>query len=227
MSKINNLILPFDIYSRHTTIVNLILDSKSILDVGGCLKQLKSFINSDVKLFTTDVVGGDIIYDGQHLPFKTNSVDTVVSIDTIEHIHQKKRLPFLQELARVAKHQVVLAAPLGTQSHLNSEKKQLKKLKNPPQFLVEHVKYGLPRLEHIKFWLKHFPKHKLIFSGNHHLSQSLFKLHLSQIKLPLLCRIWYQLKKIMNVFINLTIYPFYKTRSLSQNINRFYIVISL
>ncbi len=75
--------------------------------------------------------------------------------------------------------------------------------------------------------LKIYPNHRLIFSGNHYLNSALFDFHASEIKLPVIGRIYYQLKKLLNVIFNLILYPIYKDLPLSQNTNRIYIVIKL
>ena len=228
--NIKNITLPYDVYCRHIMVARLIGSSSAVLDVGGSLKELEKF-TAGVKVFTTDVVGGDVIYNGKNLPFKTNSVDAVVSIDTIEHIPKSVREDFVRELGRVAKNKLIIAAPMGTKLHIEAEKsilaRQKAKSKKQDKYLTEHVSRGLPQLKEIKHWLKDFPSHKIIFSGNFRLAQKLFNLHQSEIKLPLLGRLWYQTKKIIFIAINLTLFSLENTVSFSQKVNRFYLEINL
>src|SRR3990167_5614694 len=98
--SLKSLLLPYDIYSRHKIVAQLIHRSGTVLDVGGSLRELAKFLPTQIELFSTDVIGGDVVFDGKNLPFKDRSFETVVSIDTMEHIPSKDRLEFLQELAR-------------------------------------------------------------------------------------------------------------------------------
>ncbi len=227
----HTLFLPYDVYSRHKIISELLGEPARVLDVGGSLKQLSSFISPSSKLFTTDIVGGDVIYNGQQLPFKDKCVDSVVSIDTIEHIPQNKRLPFLAELIRVAKKSVILAAPMGTPTHSQAEKEALNKLKkqNKPvdQFLLEHVQFGLPTLIEIKIWLSKLPHHQLFFSGNWHIAKTLWQMQNSEIPLPKINRLWFEIKKILNCLTNLILFPLEKYTPFSSKVNRFYLVINI
>jgi len=228
--NIKNITAPYDVYSRHMMVVRVIGSSSVVLDVGGSLKELEKFM-PEAKVFTTDVIGGDVISSGKNLPFKSNSVETVVSIDTVEHLPKPIRKEFIRELARVAKDKLIIAAPMGTKAHIKAEKSQLAKQKTsgkkPDQYLSEHVSHGLPQLTEIKSWLQDFPNHKIIFSGNFNISQKLFDLYRSELKLPLLGRFWYQTKKIIFAAINLTLFPLENEVSFSQKVNRFYLEINL
>lgn len=221
--QLNNLFLPYDVYSRHQIVANLIHRSGAVLDVGGSLKELAQFLPAKIKLFSTDVVGGDIIYDGHTLPFRNKSVETVVSIDTIEHIPASVRQPFIQELIRVAKKKVIIAAPMGTAAHIKTEKSE----PFPDQYLIEHIRFGLPSVEEIKQWVKPFTSHNLIFQGNFHFAKTLYHLQQSQIRLPKLGRLWYETKKIIFAMINICLFPWDKNLPFSQNTNRFYLQINL
>jgi len=229
--KLKSLLLPYDVFTRHKIIAELAGKTASVLDVGGSLKELSQFLPSRIRLFTVDLIGGDVIYDGKNLPFKTGAVDTVVSIDTIEHIPQKTRQEFIKELARVAKRKLIIAAPLGTKAHIQSEKLELQSQKTRKeatgQYLQEHVKHGLPMMQEIKHWLKNYPHSQIIFSGDFRTAQLLFKLHQSQIKLPKLGRLWFESKKFISAIINLGLFPIEKQVPLSQTVNRFYLKINL
>lgn len=228
--KIINLFLPFDVFIRHKFISQLLKNCRSILDVGGSLKELAGFLKID-NLKTADVQkGADIIYDGKKLPLKDNSFETIVSLDTLEHIKKNQRQDFIKELLRVAKEKVVLAAPLGTKTHIDFEKSLLNKLKREkkkiPGYLKEHVVNGLPDLEEIKDLIPRKYSWKIYFSGNLKLMDKLFRLHLFELKNPILNRFFYYLKFLINAVCNLFLYPVLINLPFSQSINRFYLVIN-
>jgi len=229
--KLKILTFPYDVYSRHRVIAQLINSAETVLDVGGSLRELKHFLPSSTKLLSVDIIGGDVLYNGKLLPFKTNSIDTVVSIDTVEHISKKARPGFIKELARVAQNQIIIAAPLGTNAHIQAEKHELKKqqlpLSKPDQYLVEHVLHGLPTLVEIKDWSKNYPNSQLIFSGNFHHAQTLFNFHRSQINIPKLNTLWFYIKPIFWIFINLILFPLEHPKKFQETINRFYLKIKI
>ena len=213
-------LLPYDVYSRHQRIAELITATGSILDVGGSLKEMKRFINHPIT--TTDVIGGDIIAAGTHLPFKDKSFDIVVSLDTIEHVPASKRPQFLSEALRVAKKEIIIAAPMGTSAHQQAEANLLK---NYPQdrYLQEHVKYGLPTLIDIKDWVKVLPRHELSFSDDWRLATFMFRLHRWETQPPQLNRLVYYAKFLINWLVNTCIFPFTKDVAYTQAVNRFFL----
>ena len=223
VKKIKILILPFDVYIRHKIVSSFFDRGESILDVGGGLDQLKKFASNQIT--TADIQNADIITRGDKLPFKTSQFDIVTSIDTLEHIPQKQRRIFINELIRVAKKKLILAAPLGTEKHQIYEKDLLKKLgQSSPDYLKEHVKYYLPTLDQIQ---KFFPNQKkdLFFSGNFYLSEKLLRFHLFETKNKFLNKTLYYFKFIFNLVLNIFLFPVLKKRKYCQSINRFYIVI--
>jgi ubiquinone/menaquinone biosynthesis C-methylase UbiE len=202
----------------------LITGEGTILDVGGSLKELKRFVSNHIT--TTDVIGGDIISAGTHLPFKDKSFDLVVSLDTIEHIPAKNRLLFLAEVIRVAKKQVIIAAPMGTIAHQQAEK-GLAKLHPKDRYLQEHIQYGLPTLADIKTWVKDLPQHELSFADDWRLAALMFKLHRFEINQPQLNRLIYYGKLLINWLANTLIFPFTKDVAYTQTVNRWFLKFSL
>ena len=141
-------LLPPDVFFRHLLVARELekISVKIVLDVGGSLGELRKF-RSDLKVVTADVIGGDVIYDGDRLPFKNNSFDAVVSIDTLEHVPPLKRVELVGEFLRVAKNILVVIAPYAAPAHLKHELKLKKDYENKgkriPGYLEEHLKYGL------------------------------------------------------------------------------------
>ncbi|OGY16728.1 MAG: hypothetical protein A2784_04555 [Candidatus Chisholmbacteria bacterium RIFCSPHIGHO2_01_FULL_48_12] len=216
--------LPYDVYSRHKRMAELINARGTILDVGGSLKELRHFVTHPIT--TVDVIGGDVIYQGNNLPFKDNSFDIVVSLDTIEHVPLKNRLQFIAESLRVSKKQVIIAAPMGTLAHQQVER-DLAKLHPEDRYLQEHIKYGLPTLADIKTWVKDLPQHELSFADDWRLAALMFKLHRFEINQPQLNRLIYYGKLLINWLTNTLIFPFTKNVAYTQTVNRWFLKFSL
>ena len=91
---------------------------------------------------------GAVYASGVALPFADNSFAAVVNIDTLEHLPQEMRIPFIQECLRVTQQHVIIAAPYGSQAHIEHEKMlhahYLKHNGRSHQYLSEHIQYGLP-----------------------------------------------------------------------------------
>lgn len=60
-----------------------------------------------------------VLCDGQKLPFKTNSFETVISSHTIEHVPNP--IEFLNELVRVSKNTIVIKCPHWLGDRLNGK----------------------------------------------------------------------------------------------------------
>lgn len=216
--------LPYDVYSRHRRMAELVTAKGSILDVGGSLKELKRFVNNPIT--TVDVIGGDVVAAGTYLPFKNNNFDIVVSLDTIEHIPAKNRLQFISENLRVAKKQVIIAAPMGTLAHQQAEA-QLLIACPKDHYLQEHIKYGLPSLVDIKNWVKDLPVHELSFSDDWRLARLMFKFYRFEVSQPQFNRLIHYGKPLINWLANTLIFPFTKDVAYTQNVNRFFLKITL
>lgn len=87
-----------------------------ILDVG-CGSNPRGDVNVDLFLNTLQEYDQksltktkvDVLADGNHLPFKTNSFDKVISHHTIEHTSTPFK--FLQEIIRVSKKDIEVICP--------------------------------------------------------------------------------------------------------------------
>jgi len=121
----------------------------SILEVGSGSMGLGEFL-------PTPFTGCDIVFDPQTmspyltpvrvsatgLPFADESFDTVLCLDTLEHIQRHSRPAVLSEAVRVAKRVVVIGAPMGDRA-LKADVKLARfyeRLGNPiPLWLEEHL----------------------------------------------------------------------------------------
>lgn len=81
------------------------------------------------------------------LPFRDQSIEVVVSCDVLEHIPEAGRLAALSEMVRVARRQVIVAAPCGRLAHQAEEEvAQIYREKHNEghPWLQEHLDHGLP-----------------------------------------------------------------------------------
>ena len=157
--------LPADTAHRFRAVLEMVRlflnefgDRPRLLDVGGhpgtFAREFKSlFPRWDVKTLDRpqDQLPDYVSGSGAEMPFETGAFDVVVTIDTFEHIAGADRLKFVQELCRVSKNVVVLAAPFAhpavatVERLLNSAHERF--FLKPHPWLSEHVAFGLPSLE--------------------------------------------------------------------------------
>lgn len=219
-------LIPPDTFERHKFIATFIKPGKNILDVGGSMSKLPEF-TSNCRITTVDVVApADIIYDGKKIPVKDNSYEVITSIDVLEHIQSNDRAGFIKELNRVAKEKVIVSAPLGTDFHLEYERKTLeyyksKHIKLP--FLEEHVAIGIPTPQQIQGFAKQY-KGKLYFSGDVRFTEKLFRIHNYEAKNKYLNFVLFFLKLKFNFWMNFVGYYFLVNRKQSEYTNRFYLI---
>jgi hypothetical protein len=128
------------------------LDMK-ILEVGSGPNGIGEYISNFF-------VGCDIKFDGRinpkmlpvvgsatNLPFRDESFDIVLSIDMLEHIKRAERAEVINELIRVSKRLTIIACPCGRKSQKCEQKILLWYQfirRKYPDWLIEHVKNGLP-----------------------------------------------------------------------------------
>ncbi|MCJ7828091.1 hypothetical protein MUP65_03035, partial [Patescibacteria group bacterium] len=154
-----------DIVQRYQPIVRLIKkhppESKKILEVGGGGDGLGYYlprfqiIDCDIQHSPTIPANTKpIIIKNEKLPFANNYSHTTVSIDTLEHIQDKRRrLAMIKELVRVTDKYLYLAVPTGEKS-LEAHQKLKKHLlrfhpKKESHYLDEHLSFGHPEKEEI------------------------------------------------------------------------------
>lgn len=90
------------------------------------------------------------------LPFRKNSYDAVISVDTIEHLEGDMREKAIYELVRVAGKLAVIVVPTGGLAQKQDEELDRywrKIFKDRNQFLAEHAANGLPTNDQILVWI--------------------------------------------------------------------------
>ena len=95
-----------------------------------------------------------------NLPFRKNSYDVVISVDTLEHLNKQERPKAIYEMIRVAKKLAMIVVPVGELSENQDQELYARWRKifgDEDQFLKEHVQNGLPLTEEI---LVHIDKSK-------------------------------------------------------------------
>jgi hypothetical protein len=158
----------FDTFIRHRCLASMAMEfqPETILDVGG-EGRLRLFLPK-IRIVTANIKETDICYSGNRLPLLDSSFDIVVSLDTIEHLPKDKRASFLSELYRMSRKGFILCAPFGTLEHQAYEKEILGSgiLEcDSFNYLIEHVKFGLPRPEEVSEMAKFFSA-KLFYQGD-------------------------------------------------------------
>ena len=223
--KIKTLISPFDVFERHQTVAKNIKPERTILDVGGGVDALSLFIKN--KIVVANLSSGDVLLKGKNLPFDDKSFDIVTSIDVLEHISKTDRQNFINELLRVARKKIIIAIPLGTKQHLESEQKILSFLEKKgikSVYLKEHVQEGLPQEEELKKYIDNC-KIKMIYSGDFRLNNFLSKIDASSFKNPYFDKLFYFFKRLVNIILNIFYFPFCCSEKSKFFTNRLYLFI--
>ena len=149
-----------DIALRYLPIINDLKKSPvgTILDVGSGSLGITPY-------FKRNVTGVDVTFSPPYskllqrvkgtatkLPFKNQSFDYVLCVDTLEHVPPKFRPQVIKELLRVAKVKVYLINPLDEPARvedafINEYLIKHKGIGDP--YLDEHIKYGQPKSKDI------------------------------------------------------------------------------
>jgi ubiquinone/menaquinone biosynthesis C-methylase UbiE len=171
-----------DRWSRYMHVANEIQKMKrrsSVLDIGSGGLGISGFLNSersDLDFFSLDVRkdafkairrAHRIVADGCKLPFIDKAFDTVVSVDTAEHIPKSIRHNFYKELKRACKKRIILTCPMQSSDGIFQGKKyditfqylheKIYGAKEPNT--AQHIAAGHPTTEEIK---REFP-HSAIY----------------------------------------------------------------
>jgi hypothetical protein len=162
--------LPFDQYGRYQMISEALEAARPlvtpnrglrVLDVGGYYRTRRGEELFPLRLFLPDdgitvvdqvasELPGYVQGDGRRLTFDDAAFDFVVSCDTLEHVPAPDRAAFWDELLRVARCGVLLAAPFDLPEVVAAESLLFDYIKAELGVeqvqLREHATYGLPHL---------------------------------------------------------------------------------
>lgn len=158
----------FDLINRYRAVFDELklddISGQQILDVGGSSASILSFLEKKQNITVCDIVIDDkimglnqVLGSGFCLPFKDNSFDNVMCVDTLEHIQNDKRKLFVQELARVARKKLVIATPHSEAYFFENLILNMGKLLGKEmKWLTEHKQFGLPIKEEIAKSLQNY-----------------------------------------------------------------------
>jgi len=80
------------------------------------------------------------------------SYDLVIAIDFLEHVPREMRARAIGEMLRIARRELVLGCPCGEGARVNDARwhaEYARRGETPPDWLDEHIRFGLPRPEEI------------------------------------------------------------------------------
>jgi hypothetical protein len=136
----------------------------SVLDVGGAGAELSEIL--DPQRFQITCVdlrplksptsrAAFVAGDGRALPFRDDSFDVVVSIDSLEHVPGNGKLTYLQEMRRLARRGVVIHCPAhsndgrfrGNELDLEFMRRHRAAFGCTDPFTEEHLESKLPAVE--------------------------------------------------------------------------------
>lgn len=139
-------------------IKKLKLANSKILEVGSGSLGITPYLTKQIDGIDVDFSGPKSPYVNKikgtaiKLPFRKNSYDVVISVDTMEHLEKVDRPKAISEMIRVARKLAIIVVPVGELSQKQDKDlyEYWKKIFNEEnQFLKEHVKNGLPEVEEI------------------------------------------------------------------------------
>lgn len=153
---------------RNNLVKGLIPSKESILDIGGFREYESIFGDKYLSINIPDSYNSlekkpHEYYDGISLPFQDKAFSTCIAVDTLEHIPKANRILVIEEMFRVAKRQVIVMCPYSSKDNVRKERElvglMIKKGCSPKLSILEHIKFGLPRIEELEdYFNKYSPE---------------------------------------------------------------------
>ncbi len=164
--KVVKILLRFDAWQRYTQVSQILHDTfvdrpRSVLDVGGGTGQSLDLPEGWTQL-GVDVhpagIENFVRGSADRLPFRDDSVDIVVSLDTLEHLPEDARDRAVAEIMRVARESVVIAGPFNIDGVREAEQAvdtlHRRLTGEAHRWLSEHLAAPLPSLERTETLLR-------------------------------------------------------------------------
>ncbi len=134
-----------------------LLNSK-ILEIGSGSIGIAPYLRRKIIGVDLDFSEGDypllkqVYGSALKLPFPKKHFDVVIMSDVLEHISPKDRKKVITEAVRVCKRIVLISGPFGEKSYQQDKKlSDYSKIKlgKAHHFFDEHIKFGLPNINHL------------------------------------------------------------------------------
>ena len=144
---------------RYQPIIQLLqeLQPEHVLEVGSGPEGLAMFWPGSVTgvdlAFKRHPLPRPVCASALTLPFAAQSWPTVLSCDMLEHIPPASRLTAVEALLRVTKDTLLLAFPSGPAAQQCYRDLAGRLSPTLPDWLAEHVTYGLPDADEVAGWL--------------------------------------------------------------------------
>ncbi|MBI5839116.1 MAG: methyltransferase domain-containing protein [Chloroflexi bacterium] len=110
------------------------------------------------------------VYDGNKLPFESNSFQYVISVDSLEHVEERRRASYIGEIIRVAKEKAVIVTPFSD-AEISDEEYLLRYSERfgvePMPSLAEHLKYHIPTIDALITYVSNY-NYKMTFASPRH-----------------------------------------------------------
>lgn len=154
--------LDYNGYFRLKSLANKLYSLKtdeqniSILDIGGGDGILSSFLNDTFKYCLAEPQSNGL--DGTNLPFTENSFDYVVASHVFEHIPQKDRELFLNNMLKTASKGIILINPFYIEGTFVEARLELALEITKQKWVKEHLDCGLPKIEVVKEFANKYNK---------------------------------------------------------------------
>lgn len=155
--------LDYNVYFRLKSLTNKLNSLKtsneniSVLDVAGGNGQLASFLDDSLFDYCLAEAQHNGL-DGKILPFKENSFDYVVASHVFEHIPQKDRDLFVNNMLKIASKDIILINSFHIEGTFEKERMELALEIINQQGIQEHLDCGLPDLEELKVFANKYNK---------------------------------------------------------------------
>ena len=124
------------------------------------------------------------------------SADVLISFDTVHHLPTSERTAYVKQLAALAKRELIIACPLGTdlqKTIYRSLEKFAVELQLSISELTEAVKHGLPTPSEAASWAHGYSDLDLFYAGDVAFVQEQATRFLEQSKLSPLRRRWHKI----------------------------------